>query len=80
VQAEIADAVHKAYGPDRPQYAHPLVGGIGYPAGTHQPALRHVIGLGADGLSAEGASSAADGFTVVSPPRRSLLSRLLRRR
>jgi hypothetical protein len=37
VQAEIAAAVHKSYGTDRPQYAHPAVGGIDYPAGTHQP-------------------------------------------
>jgi hypothetical protein len=76
-----AAAVHKAYGADRPQYAYPLVGGINYPAGTHQPALRHVTNLGADGLFIEGASApAADGFTVVSAPSRpSLLSRLLGR-
>jgi hypothetical protein len=80
-QEEIAAAVHKSYGADRPQYAHPLVGGINYPAGTHQPALRHVTNLGADGLFIEGASApAADGFTVVSAPSRpSLLSRLLGR-
>ena len=81
VQAEIAAAVHKSYGADRPQYAHPLVGGINYPAGAHQPALRHVTNLGADGLFIEGASApAADGSTVVSAPSRpSLLSRLLGR-
>jgi hypothetical protein len=81
VQAEIAAAVHKSYGAARPQYAHPLVGGIDYPAGTHQPALRHVTNLGADGLFIEGASApAADGFTVVSAPSRpSLLARLLGR-
>jgi hypothetical protein len=45
VQAKIAAAIHKSYGADRPQYAHPLVGGINYPAGTHQPALRHVTNL-----------------------------------
>ena len=80
-QAEIADAIHKSYGADRPQYAHPLVSGINYPAGTHQPALRHVTNLGADGLFIEGASAPeADGFTVVSAPSRpSLLSRLLGR-
>jgi hypothetical protein len=80
VQAEIA-AVHKSYGADRPQYAHPLVGGIGYPADTHQPALRHVTDLGADGLFIEGRSAPpADGFTVVSPPARpSLWARLLGR-
>jgi hypothetical protein len=49
-QAEIAAAVHKSYGTDRPQYAHPAIGGIDHPAGTHQPALRHVVNLGADGL------------------------------
>src|SRR2546430_17592739 len=42
VQAKIAAAVHKSYGADRPQYAHPLVGGINYPAGMHQPALRQI--------------------------------------
>ena len=80
-QAEIAAAVHKAYGADRPQYAHPLVGGVDYPAGIQQPALRHVTNLGADGLFIDGASApAADGFTVVSAPSRpSLLSRLLGR-
>ena len=80
VQAEIA-AAHKSYGADRPQYGHPLIGGIDYPAGTHQPALRHVTNLGADGLFIEGASAPeADGFTVVSAPSRpSLLSRLLGR-
>jgi hypothetical protein len=81
VQAEIADAVHKSYGAVRSQYAHPLVGGINYPAGIHQPALPHVTNLGADGLFIEGASApAADGFTVLSAPSRpSLLSRLLGR-
>lgn len=80
-QAGIAAAIHKSYGADRPQYAHLLVGGINYPAGMHQPALRHVTSLGADGLFIEGASApAADGFTVVSAPSRpSLLSRLLGR-
>ena len=39
-RAEVAAAVHKAYGPDRPGDAHLLVGGIGYPAGIHQPAQR----------------------------------------
>lgn len=79
VQAEIAAAVHKAYGTARPQYAHPAVGGIDYPAGTHQPALRHVHDLGDGTLFIEGRSApAADGFTLVSPPARpSLLSRLL---
>ena len=80
-QAEIAAAVHKSYGADRPQYAHPLVGGIGYPADTHQPALRHVTDLGADGLFIEGRSApVAGGFTVVSPPARpGLWARLLGR-
>jgi hypothetical protein len=79
-QAEIAAAVHKSYGADRPQYAHPLVGGINYSAGTDQPALRHLVNLGADGLFIEGASAPPDGFTVVSAPSRpSLLARLLGR-
>jgi hypothetical protein len=81
VQAGIAAAVHKAYGPDRPQYAHPIVAGLGYPADTHQPALRHVTNLGADGLFIEGHSAPpAGGVTVVAAPSRpSLLARLLGR-
>jgi hypothetical protein len=80
ITAEVASAVRKAYGPDRPQYAHPLVGGVDYPAGIHQPALRHVTNLGADGLFIAGASAPADGFTVVPAPSwPSLLSRLLGR-
>jgi hypothetical protein len=77
VQAEIAAAVHKAYGEDRPCYAGPAVGGDSYVLGVSQPALRHVTNLGADGLFIEGASApAADPFMVVSPPRPGLLSRL----
>jgi hypothetical protein len=81
VQAEIAAAVHKAYGEARPVYAGPAVAGDSYPLGVSQPALRHVTDLGADGLFVEGASvPAADAFTVVSPPARSgLLARLLGR-
>jgi hypothetical protein len=80
-QAEIAAAVHKAYGEARPVYAGPAVAGDSYPLGVSQPALRHVTDLGADGLFVEGASvPAADAFTVVSPPARSgLLARLLGR-
>jgi hypothetical protein len=57
------------------------VGGIDYPAGAHQPALRHVTNLGADGLFIDSTGApAADGSTVVSAPSRSsLLSRLLGR-
>jgi hypothetical protein len=78
IQAEIAAAVHKAYGETRPQYADPVVGGPGYGDGIHQPASRHVTDLGADGLFIEGASApAADPYLVVSPPPRpGLLSRL----
>jgi hypothetical protein len=81
VQAEIAAAVHKAYGADRPQYADPVVCGVGYPDAIHRPVLRHVTNLGADGLFIEGRSApAADAFTVVSPPARpALLARLLGR-
>jgi hypothetical protein len=78
VQAEIADAVAKAYGPPRPQYGDDLVGGFGFQAGRGEaPIRRHVTDLGADGLFIEGASApVADGFTVVSPARPGLLSRL----
>jgi len=78
VQAEIAAAVHKAYGAARPQYAHPLVGGIDYPVGIDQPALRRVTNLGADGLFIDGHSAPpADRVTVVAAPSRpSLWSRL----
>jgi hypothetical protein len=41
------------------------VGGIDYPAGTHQPALRHVTDLGADGLFIEGARAPAARPDVV---------------
>jgi hypothetical protein len=77
-QAEMAPAVHKAYGPDRPGYAHPLVGGIGYQANVHQPALRHVMDLGADGLFIEDRSGAPVGDVVAvaaAPSRPGLLSR-----
>ena len=76
--AEVAAAVHKAYGPGRPGYADPLVGGIGYPADVHQPALRSVVDLGADGLFIEGRSGAPAGdvLTVAAAPSRpGLLSR-----
>jgi hypothetical protein len=58
-----------------------VVGGIDYPAGTHQPALRHVHDLGDGTLFIEGRSApAADPLTAVSPPARpSLLARLLGR-
>jgi hypothetical protein len=58
-----------------------VVGGIDYPAGTHQPALRHVHDLGDGTLFIEGRSApAADTLTAVSPPARpSLLARLLGR-
>ena len=81
VQAEIAAAVHKAYGEDRPSYAGPAVGGDSYVLGVSQPALRHVHDLGDGTLFIEGRSApAADAFTVVSPPaRQSLLARLLGR-
>jgi hypothetical protein len=41
-QAEIAAAVHKAYGEARPVYAGPAVAGDSYVLGVSQPALRHV--------------------------------------
>jgi hypothetical protein len=64
IQAEIATAVHKAYGEARPVYAGPAVAGESYVLNVSQPALRHVTDLGADGLFIEGASMA--GRMVVS--------------
>jgi hypothetical protein len=70
-QAEIATAVHKAYGEARPVYAGPAFAGDSCVLGVSQPALRHVTNLGADGLFIEGRSApAADALTVVSPPAR----------
>ena len=70
VQAGIAGAVSKAYGPLRPSYGDDLVGGFGFQAGRGEaPIRRHVTDLGADGLFIDGASApAAEPFMVVSPP------------
>ena len=71
-----------AYGPDRPQYADSLIGGVGYAPGDMQTALR---AAGERVFAAQDAAGRAD-VTVVSPqtaPRPSLLGRLaarLRRR
>jgi hypothetical protein len=66
------DAVqHKAYGPDRPQYAADVVGGLGFQAGKSEPAIMVYLGQ---------RSAPADDIAVVSPPSRPrLLRRLLRR-
>jgi hypothetical protein len=82
--AEISAAVHKAFGPGRPTYAHPLVGGADYADSTHQPVLRHVSNLGDSLLFEPGRDGrqAAGAAVVISPqaaPRPSLLSRLLGR-
>jgi hypothetical protein len=63
VTAEVSPSVHKAYGPDRPQYADSLVGGVGYaPVGVETALM---------------AASRGD-VTVVSPPSSpGLLARLL---
>jgi hypothetical protein len=70
VTAEIAGAVHKAYGPDRPVYGDPAVAGRGYRPAADVPVRRHVTNLGADGLlidpGPDGRQS-GDPFTVVSP-------------
>jgi hypothetical protein len=64
------DAVqHKAYGPDRPVYADPLVSGYGFQAGKSEPAISVYLG-----------QRSADGAVYVSPGSRpGLLSRLLGR-
>jgi hypothetical protein len=66
------DAVqHKAYGPDRPVYADPVVSGYGFQAGKSEPAIR---------VWAVQRSRPADGIAVISPPGRpGLWSRLLGR-
>jgi hypothetical protein len=79
--AEIAAAVEKSYGPSRPQYAPPEVGGIGFQAGRSEPAVRHITNLGADGLLVgpyRHGRQPGGPFTVVSPPagRPSLWQRL----
>ena len=66
----------KSYGPDRPTYADPLIGGVGYAQGGVQTALR---ALGERVFAAQDAAGRAD-VTVVSPPARpSLLARLFGR-
>jgi hypothetical protein len=69
VQAEIVDAVAKAYGPPRPAYGDDLVGGFGFAGGRNEaPIRRHVTDLG-DTLFIEGRSGpAADPYVVISPP------------
>jgi hypothetical protein len=81
VTAPLTAAQVSSYGPGRPLYASPLVGGVNFVAGRSEPAVRHVTNLGADGLFIEGASAPpADRLTVVSPPSRpSLWSRLAAR-
>lgn len=86
-QATPYTAPHKSYGPDRPQYADPAVGGVGYPYPAAQPALRHVSDIGDGRLLIEPRADGGNGAVqVVSPgaaARRSLLGKLaarLRRR
>jgi hypothetical protein len=88
VTAEIAAAVSKAYGPDRPQYGPDEVGGYGHPLGIAQPARRHVTNLGDGRLLVDpGPDGRQPGgpYTLMSPPaaKPSMWSRLasrLRRR
>jgi hypothetical protein len=72
---DIAAAVHKSYGPDRPVYADDVVSGYGFQGGRAEPAITMYMGS---------RSAAGDGLVVVSaPPQGSLWSRLtarLRRR
>jgi hypothetical protein len=55
----------------RPVYGAGVVGGVGFQAGRQEPPIRVLVGTRSAG---EG-----DSVVAVSPPRRSLLSRLLRR-
>jgi hypothetical protein len=89
VTADIADAVSKAYGPGRPQYADDLVGGFGFTAGRAEPPVRrHVTNLGDGRLLVDPGPDGrqrGDPFTFIPAPaaRASLWSRLtsrLRRR
>jgi len=55
----------------RPSYGADVVGGIDFTAGRQEPPIRVLIGTRSAPM--------ADSVVAVSPPRRSLLSRLLRR-
>ena len=66
----VVPAVSKSYGPDRPQYADDLTGGLGFTGGKSEPAISMWLGQ---------RSVAAAGAVVVSPPRPTLWARLLRR-
>lgn len=80
VAAEVSAVVHKSYGPDRPQYADPVVGGQGYRPGNMSVVLRS---LGERVFGAQDAAAAVGVVELVSPeaaPRRGLLGRLFGRR
>jgi hypothetical protein len=66
----------KSYGPDRPQYADALVGGLDYAPLDARPAMRHLTELGERVFAAQ--DRAADPYMVISPPaaRPSLWQRL----
>jgi hypothetical protein len=74
VTAPDAPQQHKAYGPDRPQYAHESVGGVGFQGGRSEPAIRVFIG-------SRNATHGPDSVVGMSPQteRRSLWRRLLGR-
>jgi len=55
----------------RPSYGADVVGGIGFQAGRQEPPIRVLVGTRS--------ATPGDVVVAVSPPRRSLLSRLLRR-
>lgn len=83
--AEIAAAMHKSYGPARPEYGPAEVAGIGHPLGIAQAARRSVTNLGDGGLLWDARPDGRAAYTVVSPPaaKPGLLARLaarLRRR
>ena len=78
-------AQSKAYGPDTPQYGHPLIGGLDYAPMDARPALgRSSLYELADQVFAAQDARAGHAYTVISPPARpGLLARLaarLRRR
>jgi hypothetical protein len=84
--AGIAAAMHKSYGPDRPQYGHPLIGGLDYAPVDARPALgRSRLFDLADQVFGAQDAQAGHPYTVISPTaaRPGLLARLaarLRRR
>ena len=79
VTAEVSPSVRKSFGPPRPEYADPLVGGVDYRPADVMTALRAAAEWA---FTRQDAVSAGDVLEVVSAgpaPRRGLLGRLLGR-